>query len=252
MDLGFRQDRSPGRSLQPHQYPSVSSMPAVRPEPQSLQDMMPQPEGNAQQNNRQNTVPFMDSQNMPANLPAHSIPELHERRASLQAPRAGSTNNERPATERSRQTLRSAPRSAEPTGSLPYPQHDMGSVPSSSAVHGHRPRSSSSVRLPSLEVLREHGISLDEIVSQIGYERRSSVSAPSRPRTMPQPLQRSAAYTQHANISPSRPNFRREDDCNRPLVLISQPESHNHDYAEMPNRGVSKVVVLYFDEEDAG
>lgn len=36
----------------------------------------------------------MDSQNMPANLPAHTMPELHERRASLQAPTAGSENNE--------------------------------------------------------------------------------------------------------------------------------------------------------------
>lgn len=262
MGLGFRQDRANAAAgpIQPSQYPSVSSMPAVRSEPQLLWDMMPQAEGNAQQNHHQNPVPFLDTQTMPASLPAHSMPELHERRPSLQAaPTGGFENNERAVTDcggpRCRQTPRPAPRSAEPTGNPPYAQHDMGpAAPSSSAVRGHRPRSSSSsVRSPTYEVLREHGISLDQILSHIQSEKRSSVSAaPSRPRTTPQPHQRSLEYAQNVDISPSRLSVQREEDWDRTLALVGQPESHNNDYVETPTRGVSKVVVIYFDEEESG
>lgn len=269
MGLGFRQDRNAAGSLQPNQYPSVSSMPAVRPEPQSLWDMMPQPEGNAQQSHQQNPVQFLDSQNMSTSLPAHSMPELHERRASLQAPVAGFENNERAGTTdcggpRCRQTPRSTPRSAaEPTGSLAYSQHDMGPAPSSSSAaavaRGHRPRSSSSARSPSDALLREHGISLDQILSHIQSERRPSVSsAPSsrHPRATPQPQQqqqpRGAEYTHSADISPSRLSVQRDEDWDRTLALVGPPESHSDDYVETPARGVSKVVIIYFDEEESG
>ncbi|KAI3395667.1 hypothetical protein diail_964 [Diaporthe ilicicola] len=265
MGLGFRQDRgnAAAGSLQQSQYPSVSSMPAVRTEPQSLWDMMPQPEGSsAQQNHHQNPVPFLDTQAMPASLPAHSMPEAHERRLSLQAaPTAAFENNERAVADcggsHCRQTPRSAPRSAEPTGNPRYAQHDIGpAAPSSSAVRGHRPRSSStSVPSPTYEVLREHGISLDQILSHIQCEKRPSVSAAAapRPRATPQPQQRSVEYTQNVDISPSRLSVQREEDWDRTLALVGQPESQNNDYAvETPTRGVSKVVIIYFDEEESG
>jgi hypothetical protein len=192
---------------------------------------------------------------MPATMPAHSMPELHERRPSLQAPTAGFEVNERSAADnvsRCRQTPQAAPRSAEPTGNLPYSRHDMGPAPSSSAGRGHRPRSSSSARSPTYEVLREHGISLDQILSHIQSEKRPSVSSPPRPRPTPQPRQRSVEYTQSADISPSRLSVQREEDWDRTLALVCQPESRDDDYAETPTRGVSKVVIIYFDEEDSG
>ncbi|KAK4241661.1 hypothetical protein C8A03DRAFT_30101 [Achaetomium macrosporum] len=81
MGLGFRQDRNAAGSLQPSQYPSVSSMPAVRPEPQSLWDMMPQPEGNHQENHHQNPVPFLDNSSICAKISGpHGKPPLSSAR----------------------------------------------------------------------------------------------------------------------------------------------------------------------------